>query len=120
MQLWAAIRTHNTLSKPQFVQSVAAIMTYSYNQSEVEGLQASDSLCVETTRLTMPLAPYPSQSTGQNCRSARRYCVAYMVSGCIDSLFTLCLHACVHGSKGQAATVHRAARCCTRSRGTHR
>ena len=65
LQLWASIRTHNALSEPQFVQSVAAIMTYSYTANEAGGLDSESSLAVATTRLTMPLAPYPSIATAQ-------------------------------------------------------
>ena len=66
LQLWAEIRTHNSLGEPQVVQSVAVISTYLYEPAEREGLDVTLSgtpaLAVRTTRLTMPLAPFPPQA----------------------------------------------------------
>jgi hypothetical protein len=57
--LWGGIRTHNQLGGAAIVQSVAVISTYTY-----EELPVSDAVvAVCSTRLTMPLAPYPSRPT---------------------------------------------------------
>ena len=63
LSLWASIRTHNTLGNQKIVQSVAVISTYEYTPKEEGGLEVLDdgspALQVRSTRMTMPLAPYP-------------------------------------------------------------
>ena len=41
LQIWAGIRTHNTMGPPEVVQSVAVIYTYSYLPSDESGLAVS-------------------------------------------------------------------------------
>lgn len=69
LQLWAQIRTHNFLGEAQVVQSVAVISTYLYEPIKRQGLDVvpdgTPALAVRTTRLTMPLAPFPPQAVAE-------------------------------------------------------